>query len=254
MFGLHNFSGSCWVNACLQAIFRIPEVKARYNSDAFDAENPTDVSLSTIWNTKGKNGLKDFFVSVRNATMPAGQGIGDSHELLTYLCDKLPFLDKLCRFKIADKVSCKSCDHFETKEDTVIEFSLHPETKRTPISHSISKAVTPYDISDWKCEKCSNLGCSKQLLIGEFPKVMIYHITSIKASLEYSSVLVLNSRKYYLLSVISFNGGHWWSYSREMPPGKSWYTLDDTSVREHGPNEFPLSDTMRVLIYYQLDE
>ena len=31
--------------------------------------------------------------------MPAGQGIGDSHELLVHLCDKLSYLDQLFRFK-----------------------------------------------------------------------------------------------------------------------------------------------------------
>jgi ubiquitin C-terminal hydrolase len=254
MFGLQNFAGSCWVNACLQGIFRIPEVKDRYEKETIDKENPVDLSLNTIWNSQGKQGLRDFFQSVRTATMPAGQGIGDSNELLIYLCDKLPYLDKICRFKTADQIKC-SCGFTSLKEDSVIEFELHPTRRKTPISECISAAVSCEKLQDWKCDKCSESGlATKQKLIGSFPKVMIFRVTSTNTSLQYSSVLVLNSKKYYLVSVISHNGGHWWAYSREMPPGKPWFTLNDTNVREHTPTEFPMSETMKVLIYYRLEE
>jgi ubiquitin C-terminal hydrolase len=255
MFGLTNFRGSCWVNACLQGIFRIPELQNHYKEEKTDGDNPVDVSLSTILKTRGQEGLKDFFISVRTDVMPAGQNVGDSHELLVYLCDKLPFLDELCRFKVAELLKCNSCDYTDTKEDSVIEFSLQPSRRSVPISECISEAVSTRTNVDWKCEKCSQKGCTQQLLIGTFPKVMMFHITTVnRTSLQYSSILVINKQKYCLISVISYNGSHWWAYTREMPPGKPWYTIDDTRVQEHRPNEFPMSETMRVLIYYRLDE
>ena len=104
MFGLNNFRGSCWVNTCLQAIFRIPELQQRYSSETFQPENPTDESLSKIWKSKGEDGLKQLFDTVRTQYMPAGNGIGDAHELLQYLCDKLPILDTLMRHKVADSI------------------------------------------------------------------------------------------------------------------------------------------------------
>ena len=109
MFGLQNFKGSCWVNSCIQGIFRIPEVQTRYDKEEHDSSNILDSSLYKVWSSKGQNGLKDFFESVKMDTLPAGRDIGDSHELLMYLCDKLPFLDTLCRFKIADSIVCKNC-------------------------------------------------------------------------------------------------------------------------------------------------
>jgi len=254
MFGLHNFRGSCWVNACIQSIFRIPEVKERYSTGEIDTTNPVDVGLHLIWKSEGKEGLKEFFHSVRTATMPAGQGIGDSNELLLYLCDKLPFLDALCRFKIAEQVKC-TCDFSQLKEDTITEFELHPVRRQTPISECITNSVIVEKLEDWKCDKCSLKGnATKQRLIGSFPKIMVFRVTSQNSSLQYSSVLVLNSKTYYLMSVISHNGGHWWSYSREMPPGKPWYTFNDMSVVQHKPNEYPMSETMKVLIYYRLEE
>ena len=253
MFGLQNFRGSCWVNTCIQAVIRIPEVQARYSKSEYDGQNVLDEALYKIWSSKGEFGLKDFFDAVKMDTLPAGRDIGDSHELLMYLCDKLPFLDELCRFKIADSITCKHCGKKELKEDSVTEYSLTSGGERVPISACIMKSVTPYDIDDWKCESCGNKGCTKQQLIGTFPKVMVFHNVSEEASIHYSSILSLNKKQYALLSVSCYNGSHWWSYGRNMPPGSSWYTLDDQNVTEHGHKQFPVSGNMRLLIYYRLE-
>ena len=253
MFGLHNFRGSCWVNACLQKIFRIPDVQERYSSDTFDKENIIDECLCKIWKSKGNEGLKELFEAVRTDTMPAGRGIGDSHELLQYLCDKLSYLDKLVRFKIADSIQCKNCEYKEIKEDSVTEFAIATDKKNVSLVECIAEVVKPHEIPEWKCEKCEKLGCTKQQLIGTFPKVMIFHLIPLNGSVDYTSILGLNKRQYALLSLSCFDGGHWWAYGRNMPPGSSWFTLNDTQVQEHGPKQFPLSNKTRVLIYYRLE-
>lgn len=253
MFGLRNFRGSCWVNACLQAFFRIPEVQTRYNQQSLDYENEIDKCLHTIYSSKGEDGLKDFFDSVRTDTMPAGRDVGDSNELFVYLCDKLRFLDALCRFKIAHTIECVHCKAKTVKEDSVIEFTLSSSGKFIPISQCISEMVQPQPVESWKCDKCSKLGCTKQQLIGTFPTTMIFHMVTPETSVNYSSILVLNSKKYALSSVICYSGSHWWTRARDMPIGSSWHTLDDTHVTNHGPEKFPVSNMMRVLIYYRLE-
>ena len=253
MFGLQNFRGSCWVNAGLQGIFRIPEVQRRYDSDKADPENPIDMALQKIWNSQGRDGLKDFFASVKHVSVPAGQSVGDSHELIVYLLDKLPFLDALCRFKVADSIDCTKCDYKSVKEDTRIEFLLYPVERGTSITSCISKEVLCTVVEGSKCEKCSE-EYRKQLLIGTLPKVLILHVFSdASKGTIYSSVLGVNKNKYGLVSIVSYNGSHWWMYGRNTI-GEEWYTIDDTRVVKHGANEFPLSGDMRVLIYYQLDE
>ena len=255
MFGLRNNGGSCWVNACLQCVFRIPEVQDRYSNQKQDKENPVDSALSLIWTSKGASGLDELYKGIFTSLTPAGRGIGDSHELLVKLCDKLPFLEELCRFKIADSIQCKTCNNKELKEDSVTEYSLATNTRQTPIASCIMKSVTPHVIEDWKCEKCEGKGCLKQQLIGTFPKVMVFHmVTTGFSSVEYSSILSLNKNQYALIGVCCFNGGHWWSYGRDMPPGSNWYTLNDGHVQQHSPKEFPLSEKMRLLIYYRLDK
>ncbi len=254
MFGLKNFRGSCWVNACLQGIFRIPELQQRYSNSQANPDNIIDVCLQNIWKSNGEDGLKDFFESVKTHTMPAGNGIGDSHELLQYLCDRLPLLDELCRFKIANSIECVSCKDLNIKEDSVVEYSLTSDGKHIPISQCISASVIPNAITDWVCDKCNKKGCMQQQLIGSFPKVMCFHMVSPNASVDYSSILVLNGKRYALLSIICYNGSHWWTRGRNMPPGSSWYTLDDTSIVDHGAKQFPVSNMMRILIYYRLED
>jgi ubiquitin C-terminal hydrolase len=254
MFGLKNHKGSCWVNAGLQTVFRIPQIQERYESDSANPENPVDVHLQTIWKSKGQEGLLEFFSCIRSETLPAGQNVGDTHELIQSMADKLPILDTLCRFKIGETIKCNHCPFSDTKEDSVLELSIHPSRSKVPITECIANTVTPYDIPDWKCEKCSQLGCKKQLLIGSFPEVFLIHSTTPNNSVEYSSVLLMNKRKYVLMSVACYNGSHWWAYARDMPPGNPWYTLDDMRVHKHSPTQFPLAETMKLLVYYRLDE
>jgi uncharacterized UBP type Zn finger protein len=259
MFPLNNFGGSCWINACLQLVFRIPEVQTRYNSKEFDKDNVFDVCLCRLWNSKGSEGLKELFdaicVSQKNISdMPAGRGTGDSHELFIFLCDKLPYLDKICRFKVAHEIKCSNCTYKNLEEHSVIEFEIEPSNTNVSLSSCISEIVKPLELADWKCDEgCQNRGCTKQQLIGSFPKIMLFHKDSIGGSIEYPSVLSLNKNDYALVGVTCWNGGHWWSYGRNLPPGSSWYTLDDTKISEHGPKQFPISSNMRLLIYYRLE-
>jgi len=252
MFGLSNISGSCWVNTCLQAVFRIPDVQSRYNSQTFDAENLVDKSLCEIWNTKGEQGLNSLFHAIQNGYMPAGRGIGDSHELLLYLCDKLPFLDELVRFKMAKSIQCLSCDYKELKEDTVIEFSITSETRQRPIFDCIAEAVKESLVDTWKCEKCNKLGCKTQELIGTFPKVLMFHMIPTHGSINYSNIIILNNIKYQLISISCFNGGHWAGFGKNLEDD-FWVSLNDRHVARLASNILPLAENMRVLIYYRLE-
>ena len=94
-FGLRTKNGSCWINGALQAVFRIPDLQKRFEDDEQDESNPIEVCLSEIYGSRGDEGLKPFYECVKvSPTMPAGEDIGDSHELIQFLCDKIPFLDK----------------------------------------------------------------------------------------------------------------------------------------------------------------
>lgn len=256
MFGLRNQRGSCWVNAALQGIFRIPNVQQRYNDDEADSTNPVDMALQEIWASKGDEGLSDFYQCVKTSPrMPAGDDIGDSHELLEFVCDKLPYLDKLMRFKVANTIKCNHCSYKDIHHTSMIEFSVVPARETQTLSDSIGESVKPHVVEDWKCEKCKRSGCTKQLLLSSFPQVFVFHHTSVDTTITYSATLVVNSIKYVLFAVVCFNGGHWWTYGRDLPPGKPWHELNDKYVKSFDGKNFPLAErTMRLLMYYRLNE
>jgi ubiquitin C-terminal hydrolase len=255
MFGLRNKNGSCWINAALQAVFRVPDLQTRFNDNEEDTNNPVETCLAELWASKGEEGLKSFYECVKTSPhMPAGEDIGDSHELIEFLVDKVPFLDKLLRFRVANVIKCSNCSHQETKPDTLTEFSIAPTQKKQTVSDAISEAVRPLSIPDWTCDKCGKLGCTKQLLLAEFPQILMFHQTSIGTSTSYTPVLVLNKIRYALMSVVCFTGGHWFTWGRNLPPGQPWYRLDDGHIQSHAANFFPLADNMRLLLYYRLNE
>lgn len=255
-FGLRNNSGSCWINAALQAVFRIPDVQKRFDDEETDFnDNKIEYSLAEIWGSQGDEGLKSLYESIRvSPTMPAGEGIGDSHELIEFLCDKVPFLDKLVRFKVANVIQCENCPYKDVRPDTLTEFSITPTGNKQTVSDAITETVKPHRIADWTCEKCKKQGCKKQLLLSEFPQVMMFHQTSIGTSASYTPILVLNKIKYALFAVVCFTGGHWFTWGRNLPPGQEWYKFDDEHANSYAPNFMPQDNRMRLLMYYRINE
>ena len=255
-FGLRNKNGSCWINAALQSIFRIPDVQKRFEEDEEDRSNPVEVCLAEIYGSRGDEGLNAFYECVKvSPHMPAGESIGDSHELIEFLCDKVPFLDKLLRFRVANVIKCSHCVYSETQKDTMIEFSIPPTQRKQTVSDAIIEAVKPLEISDWTCEKCKERGCKKQLLLAEFPQVMMFHQTSVdRVTVEYTPVLLVNKIKYALFAVVCFTGGHWFTWGRNLPPGQPWSRFDDAHVQNYAANFMPQDDRMRLLMYYRINE
>jgi len=253
MFGLRNYGGSCWINACLQGILRLPPIKERYSGD-IEPINSVDKSLQKIWKTQGQEGLKELFDAISEKKdaayeMLAGKSIGDSNEAFIYLCDKLTFLDKLCRYEILEKINCK-CGFQQERQDSLIQFELYPSSKNIPLTNCISDVVKPETLESWKCDKCSERGhATRQISMKSFPKILTFKLLSDNPIL-YTNVLVIISHRYQLYSVVSFNGGHWWAFSKDT----SWVMLDDTRVRQLRPNEVPSSQYTKMLIYYRINE
>jgi ubiquitin C-terminal hydrolase len=237
MFGLRNYSGSCWVNSVLQAIFACP----LYASHTVDKENPIDVALDVIFTSKGQEGLQDFFNAVKTACLHAGTDIGDSHELLVHLCDKLPWLDQAFRFKLSEKIKCKSCEYSQASESSAIDVTFPPSKTKRTLLDAFKQYTDPHEIGDWTCEKCHTKGCSSQVIFGSFPRVLMIW----SSNLNYARTMLLNGKEYSLFSVLCFNGGHWWSHVKR---GETWYITNDTQIIEL---KQPVTDhAMRVLLYF----
>ena len=255
MFGLRNTNGSCWINAALQGLFRIPDLQTRFSDGDEDTTNPVESCLAEIWGSHGEEGLKDFYACVKvSPHMPAGEDIGDSHELLKFLWDKVPFLDKLVRYKVAHTTRCSSCPYSATTQDSVTEFTIAPSSPKQTLVDAITEAGQPQTVPDWTCEECKHKGCTRQLLLQSFPQVLVFHVTSQRSTVSYAVQLTMNSCTYALFAVVCFNGGHWYTYGRNLPPGQPWADYNDAQVRTYDATFFPLADTMRLLMYYRIQE
>ena len=254
-FGLRNKNGSCWINAGLQAILRIPDFQKRVNDTEEDIDNPVEVCLAEIWASRGDEGLRALYECVKVCpSMPAGESIGDSHEFIQFLCDKVPFLDTLTRFKVANSIQCDHCDYKDIRPDTLNEFSITPVGGKQTVSDAIAETVKPQSIPDWTCEKCKNKGCHKQMMFAEFPQVMMFHQTSMGTTTQYTPVIVLNKVRFALFAIVCFTGSHWFTWGRNLPPGQPWYRFDDSHVQTHTANFMPHDDRMRLLMYYRINE
>jgi ubiquitin C-terminal hydrolase len=256
MFGLKNYGGSCWLNACLQSILRIPEITSRYSTE-LETINSVDKSLYTISKTQGQDGLKDLFnaISETNSSvsgskpayeMLAGKSVGDTNEAFIYLCDKLSFLDTLCRYTIVEKIECK-CGFEQEKNDSHIQFEIYP-IKDSTLTSCITQVVSPEVLDSWKCDKCSERGqATKRMIMKTFPTCLVFKIFSEDNSVVTPQNLVINSNKYELASISCWNGGHWWAYSKL----DTWALYDDTRVHELKKEEIPSSRQAKMLIYYR---
>lgn len=254
-FGLVNTRGSCWVNSCLQAVFRIPDVQQRLEEETTDPQNPVEMALAEIWGSRGDEGLKDFYKLIKSDNMPAGEGIGDAHELLSHLCDKMPYLDKLMRFHTANTVRCRACKHTEVRKESYIDFTLAPSNAGQSVSQSVLDAVTPQIMEDWKCDKCGKTaGCQTQMALdGALPTLLTFRKTTDHA-VSYPSVLTMNKKRYNIFAVVCYDGGHWWTFGRDLPPGSTeWFEFNDKRVASFDPRHYPHSDNARLLMYYRAE-
>ena len=250
MFGLPNVRGSCWVNAALQCFFSCPPVRTRFASPLAADASILERALYTVYTSQGKQGLQDVFHAVQTQYMPAGKNIGDSHELLVFLCDALPWLDEWFRYKRAKSITCSHCKAQSVREESVMELDIHPQQMNEPLLESITHSFQPETLEDWKCDACKQTGCVSQQMFGSFPRMLLLH--KIGKPMEYSSVLVMNHHKYILLSVLCYNGAHWWTYARQSM-GHPWFRLDDSRVEQLATRQFPVTNAMTVLLYFLLE-
>lgn len=120
------------------------------------------------------------------------------------------------------------------------------ETSHTDVKDLLDAYTEEEQINEWKCEKCSKVGCVRQALIAVPPNVLMVHISrfqrcSQRVTFGRELVVQCDRRKcrYFIYAVIVYrsmgsNGGHYFAYVRSgRGQDEQWYLADDDETQSY---------------------
>ena len=143
-------------------------------------------------------------------------------------------------------VKCKSCgDRSSTSRSEYCFCVTCPEeTSYADVKDLLDAYTQEEQINEWKCEKCSKVGCVRQAVIKLPPNVLMVHISRLQRCsprVTFGRELVVNCERrkcrYALYAVIVYrsmgsNGGHYFAYVRSgRGQDEQWYLADDDETQ-----------------------
>lgn len=150
-----------------------------------------------------------------------------------------------------NNIKCNNCKY---ESSSIFEFfnSININLNN---SNSLNKCLDYYFnttiIDDWKCDKCNNLGCSRQLNLWSLPNYLIIHLkrfdengNKIKSYIDFPiddldlTHYICNKKKdpnnyIYTLYAVNYHegnmkNGHYWTSVKNI--NSEWYTFNNGNV------------------------
>lgn len=229
--GLYNTGSICYFNSLLQVLASCTSL--RYY--------PTSNSDLDILFKKYVTNLEDSFASSKllNALVNKvsfGRGQESASEALTLLLNVIDNneLNKYFIHRFRYVIKCLICNHITQQlSDHSMLFEIFHTTNLT------EKQMIEYEIplSDYKCEKCNNIGATKICRLTMLPEIIIclFNVYYTKKIHTFPNFLLFpsyngNKLKYMAVGQIehsgSLNGGHYWARALR---NDSVYRFDDIS-------------------------
>ncbi len=175
-----------------------------------------------------------------------------------------------------NSIDCQHCSFKENVFEPFLDIGLDlPQTDCSLIDCLDSKLNHSEAICTWKCESCSNKGCTKHTTLWTLPNYLIIHLKRFKTqshtlaknnalvdfpidSLDLSSYVSSdkNDKNNYIYSLYAVNyhsgnlhGGHYHSACKNLDD--NWYQYNDGNISKYqSESDIPKNDAY-ILFYYR---
>ncbi|MCK5632343.1 ubiquitin carboxyl-terminal hydrolase [bacterium] len=234
--GLPNVGNSCYMNASLQCLFRIPEVAHLIKSTINDKQ---DVSFlcqcKEVVEATKRNDNEAVLIRITELFEQVNERLfnnqdkqqEDALDFLIRLIDDIPALQSLFCFSLNTTISCTQCSKVLRSANQIIS--------DLPLD-----AFQPKTIDGIFCShcSCSYVTAKKELKLNNYPPYLLVDCEQICG--ENSSALMSSSNSnqsnfsgYELIGIVLHEGtkqmGHFVAFVKEFSSGQ-WYLCDDAYV------------------------
>lgn len=217
--GLYNTGSICYFNSLLQVLASCTSL---HHWKSRSVTNLEDEFEKFIVNSSNFDPMASTILlnALRKQVPNFGKGQESASEALTLLLNTIDnvTLNNMFIHRFKYNIKCLSCFHTtELVKDHSILFELFHISEINEDNMLNYKTI----VSDYKCEKCNNLGAVKHARLTMLPEIIIclfnvYYTKSIHNFPEFLEFPSFNkSLKYKVIGQIehsgSLNGGHYWA-------------------------------------------
>jgi len=272
--GLENPGLFCYMNAGLQLLFTIPEVKESLLQQNIDFQEKNLLKIMSelakqIFIGKSKKIRPESFWDYISTYYPLSRQ-HDLPEFLRFIINKLeqelPVITQIFNGNTCSKITCNNCFQVSKKYERFVDLQLE-------LSSSVEKSFLLFTkeerlTANYDCDVCNEKSeVSKQFKISKAPSYLLIQVKrfrqmpyphKVSTSCRYKKRMSLENfavekSEYELLGVAVHNGsidnGHYLSYCKR---GHSWYLFDDAKCTKVSLKEV-LNLNAYVLLYQKVD-
>lgn len=234
--GLPNVGNSCYMNASLQCLFRIPEIARLIKSIPEDTQKASFLcQCNAIVAAAGKRNDEAVLFGVTELFEQVNEGLfnnldnqqEDALDFFIRLIDSTPSLKPLFQFSLNTTIRCTQCNKIlRSANQTMLDLPLDAFQSKTIDGISCSHC------------SCANVKANKTLKLNNYPPYLLVDCDQICGENSSASMSSFNSNQssfsgYELIGIVLHAGtkqaGHFIAYVKEFSSGQ-WSLCDDMHV------------------------
>lgn len=155
---------------------------------------------------------------------------------------------------LSQSVRCKSCGDKSARSRSEYCFCVTCPTEHRgaiDVTELLATYTQEEHINEWKCDKCSQVGCVRQAGIHHPPNVLLVHVSRLQRGIcprvtfqkeltiqcDESAPASVQKVRYLLFAVIVYrsmgsNGGHYFAFVRSgRGQSEQWFLADDDDIK-----------------------